>query len=142
VSKYSEVKKLFWLALGIVLLGIAYLGIILPGIPWSTPAVLAAICFAKSSDRMHAWIYNHRVFGPFLTNWNEKKVFPTKAKYLMIGTMSVSLLMLWITTQNINAVMWSALFMFFVAVWGWRYPGSVEEHDQRVKEGKKIAWLR
>lgn len=137
-----KVKKIFWFTLGLLLLVLAYIGLILPGIPWSTPAVGAAYCFAKSSDKFHNWIYSHKIFGPFLRNWSEKRVFPTKAKYLMISTMSISLAFLWFTTGNIVAVSWSAIFMTLVAIWGWRYPGSLEEHDRRIKEGKRVAWLK
>lgn len=137
-----KLKKAFWFTLGMLLLGVAYVGIILPGIPWSTPTVLAAICFAKSSDRMHNWIYSHPRFGPFLRNWQEKRIFPTKAKYLMLVTMATSLGVLWFTTSNLAAIAWSGSFMVLVAIWGWRYPGSEEEHERRVREGKKIAWLK
>ena len=32
--------------------------------------------------------------------------------------------------------------MALVAIWAWRYPGSVEEQKRRVKAGEKIAWLK
>jgi uncharacterized membrane protein YbaN (DUF454 family) len=134
--------KIMWFMLGVVLLGIAYAGLILPGIPWSTPAVGAAFCFAKSSKRMHNWIYSHKIFGPFLINWQEKRIFPTKAKFFMVATMATSLLMLWFTTGNLAAITYSGVFMLIVAIWGWRYPGSQEEHEKRLKEGKRIAWLK
>jgi uncharacterized membrane protein YbaN (DUF454 family) len=135
-------KRAFWFTLGIILIAIAYAGIILPGIPWSTPTVGAAYCFAKSSPKFHAWLYSHPLFGPFLINWAEKRVFPTRMKYVMLAVMSSSLLVLWFSTGNINAVLGSGIFMLFCAIWGWRYPGSVEEHDRRVAEGKKVAWLK
>lgn len=134
--------KYLWFALGVFFLGVAYVGLVVPGIPWSTPTVIAAYCFAKSSTRMHNWLYSHKVFGPFLTNWKEKRIFPTKAKYFMLATMSVSLGTLWFTTGNLVAVAWLAGFMVLCAVWGWRYPGSEEEYQKRVKEGKRIAWLK
>jgi uncharacterized membrane protein YbaN (DUF454 family) len=135
-------KKILWFSLGILLLAVAYAGLILPGIPWSTPAVGAAFCFAKSSDRMHKWLYSHKIFGPFLIGWQEKKIFPTKFKYFMIGTMTISLIIMWFTTGNIAAILGSGLFMLLVAIWGWRYPGSEEEYQSRVTEGKRIAWLK
>jgi uncharacterized protein len=137
-----KLTKILWFTLGIILIGIAYIGLIMPGIPWSTPTVAAAYCFAKSSDRMHKWLYSHRIFGPFLTNWQEKRIFPTKAKYLMVTTMSVSLGILWFTTGNIVAVAWLLGFMAICAVWGWRYPGSEKEYEKRVSEGKRIAWFK
>ena len=137
-----NIKKAMWFTAGIIFLGIAFVGIYLPGLPWSTPAVLAAYCFSKSSERMHRWLYNHKLFGPFLTGWQEKRIFPTKFKYFMIVTMSSSLAVLWFTTGNPKAVLYSGIFMALVAVWGWRFPGSEAEHQARKDAGKRIAWLK
>lgn len=137
-----NIKKSLWFTAGILLLVIAYIGIFVPGLPWSTPTVGAAYCFAKSSDRMHQWLYNHKLFGPFLTNWQEKKIFPTHLKYFMLLTMTVSLFVMWISTNNLNAVAGTGVFMLLVAIWAWKYPGSVEEWQKRKNSGKKIAWLK
>ena len=136
------IKKYLWMGLGFLSLGMAYVGVVLPGIPFSIFLVFAAYCFAKSSKKWHDWLYNHKYFGPFLTNWTQKKVFPTWAKYMMIAVMSSSLAFLWFSTGNIKAVAWSGGFMALVAIWAWRYPGSVEEQERRVASGEKIAWLK
>ena len=136
------IKKYMWMGLGFLSLGMAYIGVVVPGIPFSIFLVFAAYCFAKSSKKWHDWLYNHKYFGPFLTNWTQKKVFPTWAKYMMIAVMSSSLVFLWFSTGNIKAVAWSGGFMALVAIWAWRYPGSVEEQELRVAAGKKIAWLK
>lgn len=130
------------MGLGFISLGMAYIGFVVPGIPFSIFLVFSAYCFAKSNKRMHDWLYNHKYFGPFLTNWVEKKVFPTWAKYMMILVMSSTLIFLWLTTGNIKALVWSGSFMALVAIWAWRYPGSVEEQERRVAQGKRIAWIR
>lgn len=136
-----NIRKTLWLGLGFLSLGMAYVGVVVPGIPFSIFLVFAAYCFAKSSPRMHAWIYNHKYFGPFLTNWTEKKVFPQKMKFAMIAVMSSSLLFLWFSTGNIKAVAWSGGFMALVALYTWRYPGSVEEQQRRIAAGEKVAWF-
>ena len=137
-----NIKKYLYMALGFFCVGMAYIGFVVPGIPFSIFLVIAAWAFAKSSPRLHAWLYNHPWFGEFLTNWTYKKVFPTKGKYLMILVMASSLAFLWFTTYNLNAVLWSGGFMALVAIWAWRYPGSVEEQERRVKAGEKIAWIK
>ena len=129
-------RKSLWLVCGFILLGIAYLGVILPGLPFSIPLVGSAYCFAKSSDRMHDWLYNHPFFGEFLTNFKDKKIFPTKAKYTMVAMMASSLAIMWFATENIIACAWAAGFMAIGAIWGWRYPGSEEEWIKRQKNGK------
>ena len=134
-------KKLFWKCLGFLSLGMAYIGLITPGIPYSIFVVFAAYCFAKGSPMMHAWLYNHKLFGPFLTNWNTKRVFPTKMKYFMLAMMSSSLLIMWFTGVKPIGILSTAVFMAIVAVWAWRWPGSVEVYDKRIADGKKVGWF-
>ena len=134
-------KRRLFLVLGFVNLGLAYLGMITPGLPFSIFIVMSAYCFAKSSPKMHAWIYGHPKFGPFLKNWTEKRVFPRKMKYLMIVTMTSTALFLFFTAP-IKATIYSSMFMFLVAVWAWRYPDDIREHNKRLKNKEKIGWLR
>jgi len=136
------IKKYFWMGLGFLSLGMAYIGVIVPGIPFSIFLVFAAYCFAKSSPRMHKWLYNHKYFGPFLTNLVQKRVFPTKGKYAMVLVMASSLAFLYFSTGNLKAFAWSGGFMALVAIWAWRFPGSVEEHTRRTKKGHKIGWIK
>ncbi len=137
-----NIRKALWYTLGMLSLGMAYIGFVTPGIPFSVFLVFAAYCFAKSSPRMHAWIYNHKYFGPFLTNWTQKRVFPTKMKYMMIAVMASTLVFLFFTTGNLKALAWSGGFMALVAIWAWRYPGSLEEYQRRKDAGEKIAWIK
>jgi len=125
-------KKYLWMSAGYVSLALAYIGFVTPGIPFSIFLVFSAYCFAQSSPRMHAWLYNHKHFGPFLTGWVEKRIFPTRLKYAMLLVMSSSLAFLWLTTNNVSATLWSGIFMALVAVWAWRYPGSEEEYQKRL----------
>jgi uncharacterized membrane protein YbaN (DUF454 family) len=118
----------------------AYIGVITPGIPYSCFIVFAAYCFSKGNERMHRWLYNHPLFGPFLTNWNTKRVFPTKMKFFMLIMMSSSLIIMSFTVP-VKGVVYTGIFMFFVAVWAWRFPGSVAEHDRRIAEGRKVGWF-
>lgn len=124
-------KKAFWYVLGVLCVIMAYIGFVTPGIPFSHFLVGAAFCFAKSSQRAHDWLYNHKWFGPFLTNWNEKRIFPTKAKYGMLVVMGSSLIINWITLQSVPAVAGFAVVCALVAIFTWRYPGSVEEWERR-----------
>lgn len=134
-------KRYFWLVLGFVSLGMAYLGVITPGLPYSPFVVFAAYCFAKSSPRMHSWIMNHPIFGPFITNWNQKRVFPLKLKFFMLASMSVSLILMYTGGVPIRGIAYTAVFMALVAIWAWRFPSTVEEYDLRIEQGRKIGWF-
>ena len=136
----NNFKKFLWKILGFASLGMAYVGLVTPGIPYSCFIVFAAYCFAKGSPKMHAWLYNHKIFGPFLTNWGEKRVFPTKMKFFMLAMMSTSLIIMSFTVP-LRGVGYTGMFMLCVAIWAWRFPGSVEEHDKRISEGRRIGWF-
>jgi uncharacterized membrane protein YbaN (DUF454 family) len=135
-------KKLLWNILGFFCLGLAYIGVILPGFPYSIWIVAAAYCFSKGSERMHRWLYNHKLFGPFLTNWGQKRVFPTKMKYFMLGMMSLSLILMYTGGVKPIGILSTAIFMALVAVWAWRFPGSVTEWQRRKDNNEKIGWLK
>jgi uncharacterized membrane protein YbaN (DUF454 family) len=134
-------KKALFFILGWFCLIMAYIGIVTPGIPFSIFLVGAAYCFARSSKKMEAWLYNHKHFGPFLTNWEKKRVFPQKGKYAMVAVMSSSLIIMMFLVP-IKGVIYSGIMMALVAVWAWRYPSTVEEWQRRVDRGEKIGWFK
>ncbi len=134
-------KKGIFFVLGWICLVMAYIGLVTPGIPFSIFLVGAAYCFARSSKRMENWIYNHKHFGPFLLNWEKKRVFPQRAKYAMILVMTSSVIIMSFFVP-IKGVIYSAAFMALVAVWAWRYPSTVEEWQRRKDNNEKIGWFK
>ena len=138
----KTVFRTFWLLLGFVFLGVSYAGIVTPGIPWSTPAVAAAFCFAKSSKRWHDYIMYHPLFGEFVRNWVTKRVFPTYGKWAMVVTMDISLIILWFTTHNLQLVLGIGALMAVCAVWAMKFPSSPDEYYRRKAAGERIGWFK
>jgi uncharacterized membrane protein YbaN (DUF454 family) len=134
-------KKTFFFTAGWFCLIMAYIGIVTPGIPFSIFLVGAAYCFARSSKKMENWIYSHKTFGPFLLNWEKKRVFPQKGKYAMIAVMTSSLVIMYFTIP-LKGVIYSGVMMLSVAIWAWRYPSSVEEWQRRKDNGERIGWIK
>jgi len=138
----EKIKKILWFTAGIICLGIAYLGTFVPGLPWSTPAIGATYCFARSSKRFHNYMLNHKLFGPVIKNWNEKSVFPTWAKWSMFASMDGSLIIMWLATHNWKVVLGMSLFFAVILLWASRLPGSREDAEQRIAQGKKLGWFK
>ena len=139
---FTKIKKYLWMAAGFLFLGIAYIGVIVPGIPWSTPSLIAAYCFAKSSKRFHDYMLNHKLFGPFIKDWSEGRVYPAKVKWIMFLSMDASLVILWFATQNWKAVAGMSVFFALILIWASRYPTTKEESDRRKAAGEKIGWFK
>lgn len=63
--------RLIWLGLGWSAVGLGTAGIVLPLVPTTPFLLLAAFCFARSSERIHDWLVNHPRLGPGIRNWRE-----------------------------------------------------------------------
>ncbi|WP_222847179.1 YbaN family protein [Pontiella desulfatans] len=74
------------MAMGFVLVGLATLGLFLPLLPTTPLLLLAATCFAKSSERCHRWLLEHKVFGATIRNWHEHRCIPRKAKLVAVAS--------------------------------------------------------
>jgi hypothetical protein len=82
--------KPVWLMLGLLALGVGFVGIVLPLIPTTGPLLLAAYAFARSSDRMHDWLMNHSRFGPFITDFRSGNGIPLKTKITAVTAMTLA----------------------------------------------------
>lgn len=59
------------LAAGTVLVGIGILGIFLPLLPTTVFFLMAAWCYARSSQRFYDWLHKNPLFGKYLKNYRE-----------------------------------------------------------------------
>lgn len=62
-------KRGFHLICGLCSLALGLLGIPLPILPTVPFILLAAFCFARSSDRLHNWLMTHPWFSEGLNDW-------------------------------------------------------------------------
>jgi hypothetical protein len=134
-------RKTLWIGLGLFFVGCAYIGILLPGVPTTFFVILAAWAFSKSSEKFNKWLHEHKLFGKYLTNWETKKVYPTRGRYAMVGVMCLSLISMFFTLP-LRIVGYAGFTFLLICIWAFRYPGSVEEYNKRIKEGKKIGWFK
>ena len=65
-------KRGFFLVFGLCSLGLGLLGIVLPILPTVPFILLAAYCFARSSDRLYQWLMSHPWFADALRDWQAK----------------------------------------------------------------------
>ncbi|MCX8116906.1 MAG: YbaN family protein [Desulfobacterota bacterium] len=88
----------FLVGLGTFFVGLGIVGIFIPVLPTTPFFLLAAACYARSSDRTYHWLLNHRWFGKYIRDYREGRGIPRRAKGLSIGmlwtTVLVSLLVL------------------------------------------------
>ena len=89
-SRRSRPARWLWLAAGWCFVGIGAVGVVVPGLPTTGPLLLALACFARGSDRLHAWLLSHSVFGPPLRRWREHRAITIRAKVVAVTMMLAS----------------------------------------------------
>jgi len=73
--------------LGFLFVGIAVLGVILPLLPTTPFVLLAAACFARSSEKWHRWMLANNTFGPMIRNWEKNRCISCRVKLIAIASM-------------------------------------------------------
>ncbi|MGR3712821.1 MAG: YbaN family protein [Shimia sp.] len=109
--------RIIWLIFGLISLGLGLIGVVLPLLPTVPFMLLAAFCFARSSDRMHNWLLTHKVFGPMIEDWNRSgAISPTAKKAATLSIVlvfGISLILdVKTTVLVIQAVVLSAVLFF------------------------------
>lgn len=75
---------------GTITLGIGIIGIFVPGLPTTVFLLITAACYVRSSPKLYNWLINHKVYGKFIKDYQEKKGMQLKHKLS-------ALLMMWIS---------------------------------------------
>ncbi|TET18160.1 MAG: DUF454 domain-containing protein [Dehalococcoidia bacterium] len=86
----SNLSRRLLILAGTVSMGLAVLGVFLPLLPTTPFLLLAAACYARSSERFSNWLLSNRLFGKAIKDYREGKGIPSKLKALSIA-------LLWIT---------------------------------------------
>ena len=77
---------IFYKVLGFFFVGLGMLGLFLPLLPTTVFLLLAAGCFARSSDKWHRWLLSNRILGPIINDWNEKKCITISTKIVAVSS--------------------------------------------------------
>ena len=119
----SRFMKAVLVTVGTLSVGLGVLGIFLPLLPTTVFLLLAAACYARSSDRFYLWLVNHRWLGTYIRNHYEGRGMRRRDKV-------VTLVALWagIGATAIWSVdsLWIRLVLLAIA-------SSVTVHVARLK---------
>lgn len=93
-------KRFLYLVLAYLFLGLALLGIILPGLPTVPFLLLTAWFAARGSERLHAWLYKHPHLGKLLIDWEQQRAVSRSSKVAAVLMLFVSLVVMYHRVEN------------------------------------------
>lgn len=109
-KRRSTPVRYLLIGIGTISAILGLIGMFLPLLPTVPFLLLSAACFSRSSARMQAWLFNHRLLGPVLRNYLERQGLTRRQ---LIG----SLISMWlgmgiaIYIAPVIAVKWLLIFI-------------------------------
>jgi hypothetical protein len=113
-------------ACGTLSVALGVLGMFLPVLPTTPFLLLAAVCYARGSERCYRWLLTNRWCGKYISNYRAGIGIPRKHKVL-------TLVLLWMTIGLTASLFvsqwWLRLLLVFIAA-------GVTVHIARIKTFK------
>jgi len=88
----NPVLRIILLIGGFVLVAIGILGMFLPLLPTTVFLLLAAWCFARSSERFYRWVHYNRLFGKYIRDYQTGKGMTLGSKVFSISFLWLGIL--------------------------------------------------
>ena len=114
--------KAIYIILGLLFLSIGAIGVILPMVPTTPFVVLAAICFAKSSQRLHTWFISTELYRKTIDGFVKNREMTIKAKVILLASITTFMSLSFLTmvvfqvsyfARAILVVVWVAHVIYF-----------------------------
>jgi uncharacterized membrane protein YbaN (DUF454 family) len=86
----TTTNRILLIACGTISVALGVLGVLLPLLPTTPFLLLAAACYARSSEQLYDWLLGNRWFGRYIRNYREGKGIPLKRA-------AVAIALLWLT---------------------------------------------
>lgn len=115
-----KLKKIIYITLGCIGVGLGAVGAVLPLLPAFPFLLLAAICFAKSSEKLHNWFINTKLYKNNLETFVRGQGMTWKTKIRVMITVTILMTIgfiimnqLWVG-QIILGCVWLFHIFFFI----------------------------
>jgi uncharacterized membrane protein YbaN (DUF454 family) len=116
-----------WLLLAgaVLCLALGVIGIFVPGLPTTVFILMAAWAAARSSPRLHEWLWYHPLFGTMLRNWAHGGCVNRHAKWSATVLMAVCAVILFFVTPHPWTAVLASACMAGVLCWLWLRPEPI-----------------
>ncbi|MBO5199282.1 MAG: YbaN family protein [Lachnospiraceae bacterium] len=111
-----KIKKMMYLVLGCIGLGIGAVGAVLPLLPAFPFLLLAAFCFAKSSERLHTWFVHTRLYKNNLESYIQGRgmTWNTKIRIMITVTVLMSVGFIMMSRVPVGRIILACVWAFHI----------------------------
>ena len=127
ISSNPIIRWLFVIS-GFILLGIGIAGMFLPVLPTTVFLLLAAWCFARSSEKFYNWLHNNKFFGKYISDYRSGKGMTAGSKIFSISFLWIGILY---SVIFATSILYVKILLLLIAV-------GVTWHLIAIKTNEKI----
>lgn len=115
-----KLKKLLYIVLGCIGVGLGAVGAVVPMLPAFPFLLLAAFCFARSSEKLHNWFVSTKLYKDNLEDYLAGKGMTRKTKIRIMVTvtllMSIGFIMMHAVPVGriVLACVWAFHILYFI----------------------------
>ena len=111
-----SMKKIVYIVLGCLGVGLGAVGAVLPMIPAFPFLLLAAICFGKSSEKLHAWFTGTKLYKNNLESYIQGKgmTWKTKIRIMVTVTLLMSIGFLMMSRVPVGRIVLACVWAFHI----------------------------
>lgn len=115
-----KIKKIVYIALGCIGVGLGAVGAVFPLIPSVPFLLLATVCFAKSSEKLHDWFINTQLYKKNLESYVQGRGMNMETKIRIMVVVTVLMSIGFIMMRNVSvgrivlACVWGFHIIYFV----------------------------
>lgn len=137
------IKKIVFIVVGCIGLGIGAVGAVIPLLPSFPFLLLAAICFANSSQKLHDWFVGTKLYKKNLESYVRGKGMTIKAKIRIITVVTLTMAFGFIMMHKVPigrivlSIVWVCHIVYFI--FGVKTISDEEDAEFVAKDQAEIA---
>ena len=114
----GPLARKLWALGGLIMFGLGALGVVLPVLPTTPFILVAAFCFARSSEKIDAWFQSTRLYNIVFSSYMERRAMTVRGKLTLLIPVTILMGLAFIFVdvlpmRIVLAVVWVGHIVYF-----------------------------
>ena len=135
-----KIKKILYITLGCIGVGLGAIGAVIPLLPAFPFLLMATFCFAKSSERLHNWFINTKLYKKNLESYVQGRgmTWATKLRIMFTVTLLMSVGFIMMSNVLIGRIVLACVWGFHIIyfIFGVK---TIKSEENEIAEGQNLA---